>query len=532
MVDVSHEVVPFTPDAQVAPVKIYTTAEITALYVAQLSPAEAQLAELEEKFAKLTGPISVTDKTAYKAGKDAWREVQAFRTKVENQALSMRREQNTINKAIATKEGQIVDRASPLEARLQVRWKAVDDENDRLEREETERQEQQLRERLADLTGLGMTLVDGYYSIADRVTIDMATLRVMPLEKFNKFRQVVVGCSNELQQVEEKRQQEEQKRQQQLESERQQARQANKETRSMVLDALGLVPQKDGTLLWTDGVHRLVESEEKLYDLDHYGFTEHVKIIKGNIKDFQETKKRLEQQEKELLQRLARENRDKSRMHALAQAGLHPRGAHVVYEDGFSEPLRVPFDELLDLEDDNAFSDRVVELSNQVGILRTNFNNHHEAKRLEAEALRLRKKEIASMLQQVGFIYNFNIEAFEFKQPRYSASFQWEALLQLDNVGFDDLIIDHTKKLEAAIEEQDKLYKAEQERLEKERLAGMNDDQIWSEYLQKLRDIARPSVDKYKLKKSTSRQARFYDRLETLVVEFMPMSIHEKEVHP
>lgn len=517
-VTVSHEEVPFTPDNTPAPLKIYTADEIIALYLQRLSPAEQQLAELEEKFVALTEPIPVADKLAYKAGKDAWREVQAFRTKVENEALSMRREQNTINKAIAGKEGQIVGRATPLETRLHARWKAVDDENERLEREEEQRQEDALRLRLNELTALGMTLTDGYYSLGDRITIDVATLRVMPGDKYDKLMQAVASLSAELHGAEEKRQLEETQRQQQLEEERQQARKANKETRSMVLDALGLVSQEDGTLLWTDGTHRVVESEEKLYDLDHYGFTEHVKIIKNSIKEFQETKKRQEQQEQERQRKVARENRDKDRMHALAQAGLRPHGAHVVYEDGFNEPLRVGFDELLEMED-KAFSDRVVELSNEVGRLCHAYNEHLQEEKEKAAALKIRKDDIARVLQGIGFKYEISRETFDFGHPLYSVSYRWEGLLERDAKAFEKLVKDETAKIADARTRQEALDTAERERLEKERQAGLSDAQVFKEYLDRLLAIERPTM---KTAVARKRAAEFANRLATLCNEFQP----------
>lgn len=528
-VTVTHEEVPFTPDPTKAPapLKIYTTEEIVALYLQRLSPAEQQLAELEEKYAALTAPIPVTDKAAYKAGKEAWREVQAFRTKVEAEALSMRREQTTINKAIAGKEGQIVDRATPLETRLQARWKAVDDEQQRLEREEEERQEKALRQRLDELTELGMTLTDGYYGIGDTITVDVATLRIMPPEKYEKLKLAVTGRASELLEAETNRQRQEQERQQQLEDERRQAREANKETRGMLVEALGLVLEAESNMLiWTNGDGQIVVTEAELYDVDHAAFTAKVIDLKSQMKKCHEIKERKQEQEQERQRRISRDNRDRDRMHALAQAGLRPHGAHVVYEDGYNEPLRVGFDELLDLEDDKAFGQRVIELSNQVGALRTKFNQHEEEKAEKARLLKLRKDKIAMELEAIGFKFQYSQQAFEYTHSLYSIKFGWDELLELDDEAFQQLIKTLEVKIGEALEQQKKLDKAETERQEQERQAGLTDAQNFTGYLMALASLKPPTM---KTKKGKQHADTFNTRLAALLKEFEPKSA-KKEV--
>lgn len=522
--NIDHEVVVSDGKAPAQALRVMTQEEMIGAEVQKLSPYEVTLANILEEVKDLTvtGP---DDKEGYRLVKEAWRKLLTFRTGVENTALAMRRDYTAINKAILSKEAAIVARAKPREEELQKLWKAVDEEKERKEKEEEERLEQQLQARLGELTSAGAKFDDGYYGIGDTVTFDVATLRAMSDEKFQKLLKVVQDKAAELRG-------QELLRQQQAQQEKEQARKAAKETRGMVLDALGLVPQEDGTLLWTDGVHRLVESEEKLYDLDHYGFTEHVKIIKATIKDFQEAKRQKEQLELDRQKRAARENRDKSRMHALQQAGLQPRGAYLVYEDGFNEPLKLPFDELLDLDDDRAFSDRVVELSNQVGALRAKLVAKQEQDKENAERLRVRTATIIDKMREVGFTFAYVAGRFDFANRLHTATWNIRELLEFSD---EDLAAIYQKEAAAIKESQAQvaqLEEEEQEQAEKERLAGLSDDEVWTEYLVSLRAVLRPPVDGYKAKKSHQRQARFYDRLETLIKEFMPASKAEKEVRP
>jgi len=525
--DIPHEEIPIkAPPGKVGKqeLRILTQDEMVELELRKLSPAEQKLQELITRFKDLTvaGP---DDKEGYRLAKEAWRELLTFRTGVENTALGIRRDYTAINKAISSKEAQIVAAAKPHEERLQKLWKDVDEARAKAEKEEEQRLEDQLNERLGQLTNLGAKYDDGYYVVGSTVTFDVATLRTMTGEKFEKLKAVVVEAAAEVKRKEDEereRQQQELKRQ---EHERLEARKAIKESRSMVLDALGLVAQSDGTLLWTDGVHRLVESEEKLYDLDHYGFTEHVKIIKANIKDFQEAKGRQEREDKEREEREARKRRDGSRIYAIQQAGLQPSGEYFVHHDGFNEPLRVGFDELLELED-KEFSNRVIELSNEMAARRARLNAHKDQVAEEARQRKLRQDTIAKVLQDLGFKYEYTRETFEFNHPLYSVTFHWNDLLGLDDEALEHLRQEQAELITDARHRQDVADRQERERLERERQAGLTDAQTFKEYLDKLRALAAPTL---KTAVGRKRAAEFANRLGGLIAEFEPKGA-KKEV--
>lgn len=529
-IDVRHEDVPFTPHAPAvpAPLKIYTTAEITELYLQQLSPAEQQLAELEAKYADLTAPIPLDDATAYRAGKDAWREVQGFRTRVENQALSMRREQNTINKAISTKEGQLVGRATPLEKRLQDRWKAVDEEKERLEREEEARQEAQLRARLDELVDLGMTLVAGYYSIGNTVSVDVATLRVMPPENFALLKEAVVARAGELRAEQERKEREEREEQQRLEQERQEQRRANKEMRSMVVESLGLAWEAESQRYWWTNVDdQFGVTEAELYDVSHAAFTDKITEIKQKIAAYQHKKEQRAREERERQAREARQQRDRTRFHALAQAGLHPRGAFVQYEDGFNEPLVVAFDPLLDLED-KAFEARVSELSDQVGLLRTKLLKHQDEERQKAEALKQRKTEVAQKMADLGYKYDYAKERFTFELgTAYTNGVDFAHLLSLDEASLQKFLHEEHNIIKTAREQHVREEKRREEEELRERQAGQTDAQNFAGYLAALAVLKVPAM---KTKKGQAHAQAFAGRLSALLVEFEPKSAKKKEV--
>lgn len=330
ILDVEHEEVKDQP----GDMKIMTVEESIKMEIVKFNLADAAIAEMKTQYGALviTGP---DDKTGYKAVKDAWNDTRSKRTGLEKKGLELRNGYGVITKAIKKEEDRLVELITPLEDELYDKWKEIDNEKERLKKEAEEKEAAELNKRLAELEEAGMTFSAGFYRVGEDISMDIATLRAMPEDQYLKLKETVikkVADIKELQrQADEKKEQERQefqrqqdllkqqqddlkKQQQDMERQRQELQQQKEEAaklkremRTTKLLNLGMTyAQRADLFEFDNGFKSVTHGGALLFDMDDYGFEEHLKVLAGLIKESKDGK---EQHDLEVAKEKAERNR-------------------------------------------------------------------------------------------------------------------------------------------------------------------------------------------------------------------------------
>ena len=296
---------------------------------------DAAIAKLKDNYGGLTIKDE-SDKAGYELVKKAWNDVRTKRTGLEKKGLELRTGYTVITKAIKTEEVRLIDLLAPLEAELLAKWKKIDDDKERKKKEQEEAEGRRLMARIETLQECGMSFRDGFYQIGDTITADVATLRAMPDDTFEKLKAAVITKAAEIkrakdiererqhqEQLEQERQRQELKRQQdelaqqQREIQEQKAEMARqlRDMRLGKLQAIGL--ELSGDFLWFDGkklyVEPLIEMTAAEFNrvLDEYA-----ELIKEH------KNKKAQAAEKEKQEQAVREKKEKYIASCLETAGM------------------------------------------------------------------------------------------------------------------------------------------------------------------------------------------------------------------
>lgn len=315
--DIPHEDVSQTVRTQTAEVMVN---QQIRMEIKKFNLADAAIAAMKEKYGALTikGP---EDKEGYKAVKEAWNDTRSKRTGLEKKGLEIRSGYTVIGKAIKKEEDRLVELLDPLETDLYKKWKDIDDEKDRIKKAKEEAEQRELMARIEEVMGLGMTLRDGMYVIGDTISMDVASLRALPADQYDKFKGVVKAKAAELKKISDdlaeqkrqdgiklkaeqdklKREQDElqkqkddlQRQQEQLKKDQESAAKVKREMRTSKLLNLGMTyAQRADLFEFDNGFKSVTHGGALLFDMDDYGFEEHFKVIDGLIKESKDGKER------------------------------------------------------------------------------------------------------------------------------------------------------------------------------------------------------------------------------------------------
>lgn len=393
--------------------------------------------EVEYGTLTIAGPEDVA---GYEKVKATWNYVRSRRTAVEGKGLEIRQRFNAINKAVKSEEERLIELISPIEKRLEklkTDWEAAD----KLRKEEAKRKEEErLNGRLQELIGLGMALVDGYYSIGDTITTDVATLRTLPDEKYLKFLEKVQNKAAELAETKAAEDRERQAAQDRLD-EQQRAVDAQRE-----------------------------ELEKKQRELDET-------LRKAN----------------EALEQAAKARRE-LRLNRLELVGLvlQAGGKEAAYVNEVGN-IRVDVDSMGKLSDDE-FTALLERSKGSVAELRDLLQKKLNK---EDEERRERETKIAAAhekLTAAGLSYDMGRKVFAFKNAFMDHLDTLEELLQLSPLELDHYAAEIGKQVVAAKAKQVLKEQEDRAAAEKERIAKQSDSERLLGYLQALNAVEPPDM--------------------------------------
>lgn len=204
VVDIPHEEVPVTDDKKATSTSVVTVITIDQQIkneIAKFSIADSAIAQMKEQYGSLV-ITGADDKAGYKAVKEAWNVTRTVRTDLEKKGLALRKDYQVITKAISAEENRLIDLVSPLEDELHKKWKAIDDEKERVKKEAEEKEQARLMARVEEIQILGMTFVDGFYQIGGTISVDVASLRQFPDDQYEKLKGAISAKKAEMDKAE------------------------------------------------------------------------------------------------------------------------------------------------------------------------------------------------------------------------------------------------------------------------------------------------------------------------------------------
>lgn len=435
------------------------------LEVAKLNLADTAIAELKEQYGNLT-IAGVDDKAGYKAVKSAWSEVRSIRTGLEKRGLAIRNRIAQITKAVSKEEDRLIDLLTPLEEDLQKKYKAIDDEKIRVEKETQEKEQKRLMDRLEELVGMGMKLVDGFYRIGETISMDAATLRSLPDDQYDKLKQTVQAKNNELEQqrkdkeeADEKERKRVQKEKEELEKEKTELRAQRREVRIGKLEGLGMtMTGKDAEEVVTFQWIRLYTAP--LLDMTSDEFNKVVATTSAEIKKHTDL---------EAAKKLRADRTEK-----LKGLGLLVDKDAFYFDNNFSTPRRWPIEYL------TTCSEEI--FTGEIEAITLDIAGDNEAKRLdqedkkkEAEVLENKKKFISATMDRAGLNFSYTAQEFYWEDRNKTIRLGWNELLPLTEPEVSDkaagLVVEIETAKKFTKDQDDKKAKKDAE----EKKAGMKD---------------------------------------------------------
>lgn len=452
--DVDHQVV-HVPGLSNGQSAVVTTEQQLRLEVAKFNFTEQKIAELRAEYDQLTieGP---DDKESYKRMKSFWGVIRSIRTGFEKKGLELRAQYNAIAKGISKEEERLKELVLPMEEGAYEKWKTIDLDKQAEEAARTAAEEEQFLGRVRTLKNLGATSDEGWYTIGDTVSVDVATLRTMGEPQWLKFLTGAEKKAEELRRV---------------------AELAEKAR-------LAQVAEEDRQRL------ELVEGQRKLA----------------------EQQAEYERQQAEVLRM-----RQTARTMQVELAGLQldKRTQTFVYDNGFTSVTHAA--ETLLALDDYGFKEHLKILAESVAYAKEQYHQHMKEKEQERVALEAKQKLIAEAMQGAGLTYNYMTKAFGFKNRFADLSYPMADLVPLsaENIHFNAKT--WGELIATAKTEQQKQEQAEKTQSEQLRQSTMSDKQKFAEYLAAL--IAQP-VPQFKTRKALERGNRFTKSLTDLINVF------------
>lgn len=421
--DIPHEVIT-TNKSEPLPAKIDTEAQIK-LEVAKFNLADSAIAEFNKKYGKLKIK-SVDDKEGYNEVKEAWNIVRSSRTGLEKKGKSLRDNYTLITKAISTEEKRLIGLLEPLEDSLYEKWKAIDAEKEKVKKEKEEEEQRQLMARLEQLTALGMTLTDGFYRIGDTISMDVATLRSLPDDKFEQLRQAVAHKAVEILKQQEEAEALERKKKEDFEREQQE----------------------------------LKEKQQK-FEEDQRKFKEQQDQLKRD-------------QEEAAKQKL------QMRINKLESMGMRSDTESVIYSNGFNR-FSVPIESVENIQD---WPNYLVTIEKNIEYLDGLKAAHDAEVAAEKAETERRQKFIASELEAAGMSYEYSSESFVFVNKVINISFVWNDFAGMDDKAIKGKAFWAAEAISKAKKDAEKAEADEKLAKEKEHRLAMSDQQVFDSIIE------------------------------------------------
>jgi hypothetical protein len=456
--DIDHEEITQQPGAMAVRPTVITAEDQIKLELAKFNVADSAIAKMKEDYGALT-IADADDKTGYKAVREAWSEVRSKRTGLEKKGLELRNQYKVITTAIGKEEDRLVDLLKPLEDDLYKKWKDIDEEKERVKKEAEEAERAELMNRIEELQTLGMVFSDGFYRVGDAISMDVATLRALPVEQFDKLKTAVISKVAEIKEAERK------------EAERKQA------------EADELQRQQD----------KLKADQDKLAEQQ---------------RQFQEQQDQLKRDQEEA----ARLKLD-MRLTKLEALGMARQGNYAMKFDigfnGFTEQVA----DISALEE-AAFATFLDETATHIKQIQNDKAKHEAEQERERQAKEEREKFIAEQMESAGMAYEYSSQSFVFVNKIANISLQWNDFAGMD----DDQIRAQADEISGAISKAKKLAfvaeAKEKKAKQKEEQLALSDNEKFKKIFLKIEEIAATiNADDFKTKKSQERATNLRENL-------------------
>lgn len=468
--DIPHEDVPVTEKQTntSAGTDVIIAEEVTVEVqikreVAKFNVADDSIAKLKQAYAplKIEGP---EDKDGYAAVKEAWNVVRSYRTGVEKKKTQIKADYLTISRAIDKEEARLVGLLKPLEDDLYKKWKDIDEAKEAEKQRKQREEEQRAMARVEELMNNGMVLKDGFYQLGDTISMDVATLRSLPDDQYQKL--------------------------------------------------LGVVKARKAEL---DELARLKDQEEERKRQEQQKAEEELRKQQEQLRREQEL---LKQQQEELLNA-----RREIRGHKLQAIGFIPTqsGGYRFVTPIMTTPLEVP-KEIIEVPD-NQFNHDLAIWTDVLNGETQKYNDHLKAEqekkerqdREEAErkqAKEKRRAEIAKMMEAAGFTYDYGQKQFWFKNDHYNQQVIWEELETIQ----DDILESKIKQLADHVGkaklEQGKTDKAKAEEEQQLKEQAMSDKELFDAGIIQLEvELQKFGKLRFKTKKFIDKSGRLFDTI-------------------
>lgn len=463
-----------TPTVRIAGKEVTIQDEIQN-QIAKFGIADAGIAKLKEEYGALV-ILDDKDKEGYEAVKKAWNDVRSKRTGLEKKGLDLRNGYNVIGKAIKGEEDRLIKLITPLEDDLYEKWKAIDQAKEAEKQRIKDEEERRLMGRVEDLLANGMILRDGFYQLGDTISMDVATLRAMPDDQYNKLLGVVKARKKELDELaklklEEENRQKEQQRQEQ---------------------------------------EKLREEQEKLRQ--------------------QQEDLRKQQQELEDQKREAALARRQMRLATITRAGfVAVQGGQYQYSTPIMRTPIIILQDHLELPEAE-FNDMMklreseVEKSNkeyQDHLTEENRKKELEEKQKEEVRIAREKKEhyIAQALEGAGMTFFKSRGFFNFTNQVTDFDVDIASLIELEEADITAKAKEIGKRIQTAIEVERQQVADRKKKEEEDRQANLTDTQLIKEYVAALKAVPKPDAKKIKTAGAKARMVRITDFLKEIDIK-------------
>lgn len=421
-----------------------TTEMVIAREVKRYNIADAAIEQYKKEFKKLKIK-GIDDKEGYKKVKEAWQTVRGKRLEVSAKHKDIKEDYLKIARAIDGEKNRLTELLEPLEDELKGKMDAIDEAKEAEKLRKAKEEEDRLNLRVEKLCELGATMQQGYYRLGDTIAMDIATLRSMTDEQYTSLHSAASLKAAEIKADQEKKDKEKKDEQDRMDKQREEQAATQK---------------------------RLKDQQDEL----------------------DRQKKQLEEQQRQAAQAI----KDARRGRVLA-LGLN-EGKDYFSKSYGKETIQIKADHLYDAEPAD-FESVLLILKNEMDLFQQNYDKAIADAAKAKEELDKKKTEISTKMADAGFTYNYNREAFTFKNTITDLEITMAVLVTDDMV--DDKVADWKNIITLAKKQQEDNEEAERQKAEDFRLAKLGDDGILKEAFKVLCDDTSVWYDNYRPKLTT-----------------------------
>lgn len=491
------------------------------LEVAKLNLADTAIAELKKQYGDLT-INGVDDKAGYKAVKAAWSEVRSIRTGLEKRGLAIRNRIAQITKAVSKEEDRLIDLLAPLEEELQKKYRAIDDEKVRVEKEAQEKEQQRLMQRLEELVGMGMRLTDGFYRIGDTISMDVATLRALPDEQYQKLKDTVQAKATEiadqqrLKDEEDKRERERVKAEQdklkadqeRLEQDRRQMIADRREVRLGKLENLGMELQEGPTEFMI--FDTLAINVDEALGMEANAWS---KLLLETTNAIKERKDRISKAK-------AKADRANDYTNRLGELGMVWKGDKFIYDNDFNEPLTAPAALIFEMTEEH-FKEYATSAKANIEAMDKSKADHDKEVAEEKRILEDKKRFISATMERAGLNFSYTAQEFYWEDRNKTIKLGWNDLLALSEPAISDIATSLEAEILAAKHFTEEQNQKQAEKNKKDKMLGMKDKERWEHAMKDIQAaVANVKPGDFKTQVYQNKATNLLNRLSTYLKEF------------